>query len=71
MTAFSQCHFDSWGHQITPDGKGYKPVYMFLNPGGVIKHEDHWTWEVERSSAGTAGDHDDYVVKKFLPVGEE
>ena len=50
--------------QLYADGNGYKPVYMFLNPGGVIKHPDHWTWEVQRSSAGSADDHADYVVKK-------
>jgi len=55
-------------NQLYADCKGYKPVYQFQYPGGLIKGENFFSWEVERSSAGKADDHDDYVVKKFFPV---
>ena len=46
--------------QLYAEGKGYKPVYQTK----VVKRPHVWTWEVERSSAGSAADMDDYVVKR-------
>ena len=50
--------------QLYAEGKGYKPVYQTK----VVKRPHVWAWEVERSSAGSPGDMDDYVVKRHVQV---